>query len=704
MKDHVHIALVGNPNAGKSSLFNQLTGLNQRTGNFPGVTVDKKVGICRLNHSVLAEIIDLPGTYSLYPKSPDEKVVLDILTNPADTEYPDIVVIVVDASSLRRNLLLFTEVKDLGIPVILALNMLDASQRAGQSVDLRKLQQQLQTPVVVINARTGEGLATLKNTVASQLEQKAITNGHFVAPDMYASGLINSIKQDFGVTNDYLAVHYAHQGKDLPFLKPDEKQQIELLRQKYGFQESLLQAKETIARYERIQTIMNVAVRETPQNGHEDLSTRIDKVLLHPVWGYLIFFSVLLLIFQAIFAWASYPMDLIDAGIAAVNEWLKSHLPESMLVDLLTDGLIAGLGGILIFIPQIAILFALISLLEESGYMARVVFMMDRLMRRFGLNGKSVVPLMSGVACAVPAIMATRNIDHWRDRLITIIVTPLMSCSARLPIYTILIGLVVPETKALGFLNLQGVVLMGMYLLGFLAAIGSAYVMKLILQRQGRGYLMMELPAYRMPKWGNVGVTIIEKVRAFVLEAGKVIIAISIILWVLSSYGPANEMTQAEIRARQETVGSNETETANRIASYKLEASYAGHFGKFIEPVIQPLGYDWKIGIALITSFAAREVFVGTLSTIYSIGNDPENTDTIKERMRKETNPRTGSPMYTPALAFSLLIFYAFAMQCMSTLAVVYRETKGWKWPLIQLVYMTGLAYGSAWVVYRLMM
>lgn len=688
-------------------MFNQLTGLNQKIGNFPGVTVDKKTGICKINAHTQVKIIDLPGTYSLYPKSLDEKVVVDILSNPKDTSYPDLVIIVIDASSLKRNLLLFTEVRDLGLPVIVALNMLDVAAEGGQSVNISQLSKQLQAPVVSINARTGEGIEVLHEEISRSLEKLPVhgkvLSKKFIDATVYAPEIVNSIKDKFQVHNDYLAIQYAHQGENLPFLTQAEKQQIEELRQKYGFKHSLLQAKETIARYEKISEIVGVAVKEAKTEHEEDVNTKLDRILLHPVWGYGIFFAVLFLIFQAIFAWASYPMDLIDGGIAAVNEFLQSSFPQSVLIDLLTNGLIAGLGGILIFIPQIAILFACIAVLEESGYMARVVLMMDKLMRKVGLNGKSVVPLISGMACAVPAIMATRNIENWKDRLITIFVTPLMSCSARIPIYTILIALVVPDRAVLGVLNLQGIALMSMYLLGFLAAILSALVMKMLLKTKGRSYLIMELPTYKMPRWKNIGFTILEKVKTFVVEAGKIIIAISIVLWVLASYGPADEMAQAERAVTQEYPDLSGQALDDAIASRKLEASYAGHFGKLIEPVIKPLGYDWKIGIALLTSFAAREVFVGTLSTIYSVGSDAEDTETIKERMQKETNLQTGEPLYTPALGFSLLVFYAFAMQCMSTLAIVYRETKGWKWPLIQLFYMTALAYVSAFIVYNLL-
>ncbi len=707
MKTFPKIALVGNPNSGKSSLFNQLTGLHQKTGNFPGVTVDKRTGICRITAQVWTEVIDLPGTYSLYPKSPDEQVVADVLLNPKDAAYPDLLIVVVDASNLKRNLLLYTEVKDLGIPVVLALNMMDVAEKAGIRIDIEKLSILIGSPIVSINARNGVGIDTLKSHLERLLHIKnqaaTVSTLSFVDANEYAPELTTHIKERFHLENDYLAFHYAHQGEDVRFLDKAEKQYIGELQQKYGFKNTVLQAKETLDRYEVIREIVAQAVTQKTTGNKSDFSTRLDKVLLHRVWGFVVFFGVLFLIFQAIFAWATYPMDLIDRGIATLNDFLQSYLPESMLVDLLTNGLIAGLGGVLMFIPQIAILFAFIAILEESGYMARVVFIMDRVMRVFGLNGKSVVPLISGVACAVPAIMATRNIDNWKERLITILVTPLMSCSARIPIYTILIALVVPDKVLLGIFNLQGLALMGMYLLGFTAAIVSAFVMKLILKAKERSFLIMELPNYKVPRWTNVGLTIVEKVKAFVLEAGKVILAISIVLWVLASYGPSDKMAQAEKIARQELSGLSETDLENKINALKLENSYAGHLGRLIEPVIKPLGYDWKIGIALITSFAAREVFVGTLSTIYSVGDNGEDTTTIKQRLRKEVNPDTGQPMYSAALAFSLLVFYAFAMQCMSTIAVVYRETKGWKWPLIQLLYMTSLAYLSAFGIYTLL-
>jgi ferrous iron transport protein B len=691
------IALIGNPNSGKSSLFNQLTGLNQKVGNFPGVTVDKKTGVSQLTPQHRAQIIDLPGTYSLYPKSLDEKVIIDLLYNKKSELYPDVIIITVDASNLKRNLLLFTQLVDLGIPAVLGLNMVDVAEKDGIKINVEQLQQDLGVPVVPMNARNGIGITALKIVIAQQLEKPA--KSFFHIPDELLL-LVRQIRYYFDLKNDYLALHYAHQYKKLSFLSESDKEYIEDLLKQSRFDSNTLQATETVTRYTLINELLLDSVKVTKAESNEKFSNRLDRVLTHKVWGYGIFFSVLFLMFQAIFAWAAYPMDMIDLGVATLNSWIQSQF-DGPLVDLLTEGVLAGLGGILIFIPQIAILFAFIAILEETGYMARVTFMMDKIMRKFGLNGKSVVPLISGVACAVPAVMAARNIDNWKDRMITIFVTPLMSCSARIPVYTVLIALVVPETYYLGFLNLQGIVLMGLYLLGFVAAVLSAWAMKLILKTKERSYFIMEFPVYKMPRWKNVGITIVEKVKAFVFEAGKVIIAISIILWVMASYGPGQALEQAEQKVRQEAAAKAlpPAEVELLVSAQRLESSYAGLFGHTIEPLIRPLGYDWKIGIALLTSFAAREVFVGTMSTIYSVGSD-ENISTIKDKLLAEKDA-AGQPFFTPARAFSLLIFYVFAMQCISTLAVVYRETKSWRWPVMQLFYMSGLAYVCAFIVYQ---
>jgi len=693
------IALIGNPNSGKTSLFNQLTGLNQKVGNFPGVTVDRKTGVSQLTAQHRAEIIDLPGTYSLYPKSLDEKVITDLLYDQTSAQYPDFVVVTADASNLRRNLLLFTQLADLGLPLVLALNMMDVAAQHGINIDLEALQEELGVPVIPMNARKGIGVAALKIVMAQQLDAGTT---RFYEPDEALLPMLRQIRYYFNLHNDYLALHYAHQFRHISFLTADDKAYIGELVAKYNFEATPRQAQETIDRYARINELLLNVVSVTRTEKAEPYSNRLDRVLTHKVWGYLIFLAVLFLLFQAVFSWASYPMELIDQGVAWINSLIQTNF-DGPLISLLTEGVLAGLGGVLIFIPQIALLFAFIAVLEETGYMARVTFMMDRIMRKFGLNGKSVVPLISGMACAVPAIMSARTIENRKDRMITIFVTPLMSCSARIPVYTVLIGLVVPDHPVLGVFNLRGVALMGLYLLGFVSAVGSAWALKLFMKTKERSYFIMEFPVYRWPRWKNVGLTIVEKVKAFVFQAGKVIVAISVILWVLASYGPGNALEQAEQQTRQAATQQQlpSAEVESRVASEKLEASYAGRFGHLIEPAIRPLGFDWKIGISLLTSFAAREVFVGTMSTIYSVGQDA-NELTVQQKLAAEKGP-DGQPFFTPARAGSLLVFYVFAMQCMSTLATTYRETKGWTWPLLQLFYMTGLAYVASLLVYQVL-
>ncbi len=704
MNNNPKIALLGNPNSGKTSLFNQLTGLRQKTGNFPGVTVDKMTGPWKFNAETTAEVLDLPGIYSIYPKTPDEQVVLDILGNTENPLYPDLAIVVADASNLKRNLLLFSQVRDLGIPCVLALNMLDVAENQGVVINSLKLARELNVPVAEINSKKGIGLNGLKLEVQKALEKKHASNASL--PIEYNLEMAEKVKAEMGLTDDYMALLWLSEYEKMNFLSAQKKVVLKKINEQYNWNKIKYESDETINRYEILNEIVdNCIYTTTIEVDKNTWTTRLDKIFLHRFWGYFVFLGLLFIVFQAVFTWAQYPTDLIDNGIANLNIWLKNTLPPGQLVSLLTDGLVAGIGGVLVFIPQIVFLFAFISILEESGYMSRVMFIMDKLMRRFGLSGRSVVPLISSVACAVPAIMATRSISSWKDRLITIMVTPLMSCSARLPIYTVLIALVVPDKKALfGIINLQGLALFGMYMLGFVAAILSALVMKAILKPTDRSYFIMELPTYKGPRFEHVMISIINSVKAFVFEAGKVIVAISIILWVLASYGPGNAMQLAENKVVAENPTMPKNELQNKIASQRLEYSYAGYFGKTIEPIIKPLGYDWKIGIALLTSFAAREVFVGTMSTIYSIGTEvDEGSSTIKDRIAAEINPETGQKMYTPALGFSLLIFYAFAMQCMSTLATTYRETKSWKYPLIQLIYMTALAYVSAFLVYQLM-
>lgn len=704
MKEEINIALIGNPNTGKSSLFNALTGLNQKVGNFPGVTVDKLIGFYAIDEHRTARIIDLPGTYSLYPRSQDEQIALQVLGSKGNPDYPKVVVVVVDATNLKRNLLLFSQVLDLGMPCVLAVNMIDQAREQHLAINIKGLADKIGIPVVAISARNNEGIPELKAAIKSQIdEQIVVESGTDIK--QYAPELIDEIKKYFEIDNDYVAFELAHHYHELHHLSAEKKEVLKALGEKYNFNHSKAQAQETIARFNHINELLFDNVTKPKDPERESNSNRIDKWLTHRVGGLILFFLILFVVFQSIFTWSTYPMDMIEQAFIWFENVLLNIIPPGIFQDLIVGGILPGMSGVLVFIPQIAILFLFIAVLEDTGYMARVTFMMDRVMKKFGLNGKSVVPLMSGIACAVPAIMSARTIENWKDRLITIMVTPLMSCSARLPVYTLLISIVVPSEKVLGFLNIQGLVLMGMYLLGFVAAIFSAYVMKLIIKTKERSYFIMELPVYRMPRWSNVGITIFNKVKTFVTEAGKIILAVSIVLWFLASYGPSNDIksidTKYEILKHNNTIPSDEL---NRMYnSEKLEASYAGHLGKFIEPVIRPLGYDWKIGIALITSFAAREVFVGTIATIYSVESDGEKLDTVRDKLKTAKNQNTGLPTFTFAVSVSLMLFYAFAMQCMSTLAVVYRETKSWKWPAIQFAYMTALAYISALVAYQVL-
>lgn len=706
----IKIALVGNPNSGKSSVFNLLTGLRQKVGNFPGVTVEKKLGKLNLGDQEIT-LIDLPGTYSLYPTSQDERVVAQILCNPADKNYPDAIVYIANVAHLEKHLLLFTQIQDLGVPVLLALNMADVAEQKKIAVDTAKLQNALNTKVLLISGRTGQNIEELKTAMADLVTTPTSKMPPFYRFTSTEKDLIQQLRSIFkeGIweknmqqLNDYQTILLAHHYKWLPFLAEEQRVVLDRIVEKSPFHDLRYQVNETMKRFDQFIPIVKKGLTKPSQEG-ETFTDKVDDIITHKIFGPIIFFALMFLMFQAIFAWASVPMDMIDAGFAWLGGQVRAMMPVAWYTDLLVDGVIAGLGGILIFIPQIAILFLLIATLEEIGYMARAVFMFDKLMQRFGLNGRSIVALISSGACAIPAVMSTRTISNWKERLITIMVTPLISCSARIPVYVVLIGFVVPSVTVGGIFNLQGLAFMGLYLLGIVAALGSAYVFKLILKTEESSFLLIQLPEYRRPMARNVVITVYEKVKAFVIEAGKVIFVISIILWFLASYGPGDQMQLAENIATTEASAQNldEAATADLVASKQIEASYAGHLGKFIEPAIRPLGFDWKIGIALITSFAAREVFVGTMATIYSIGS-VEDELTIRERMAKEVNPITGNPVYTIGTALSLLIFYVFAMQCMSTLAVVKRETNSWKWPIIQFTYMTVMAYIGSWIAFNL--
>jgi len=701
----IKVALVGNPNTGKSTLFNLLTGLNQKIGNFPGITVDKKVGFCKLTATQNAEIIDLPGTYSLYPKSKDESIVFQVLADRNNASHPDVVVVVADATNLRRNLLLCSQVADLGLPMLLVLNMTDLARKEGIHINVNKLAERLGIQVVAMSARKNDGLEVLKKAISHTTAIRTQLTG--IDVNIFAQEAIAEVKQKIKIENDYYALQVLHQHAHLTSFTATEQQEIEAIKKAHHFESSKIQGAETIARYRHLSTVLTDLIFDTGAAKKFKVTDKLDSILTNRFWGFFIFIAILFFVFNAIFSWSAYPMTLIENGFVWITEFGHKYLPNGVLTNLLLDGVVAGLGGIIIFIPQIAILFALISILEDTGYMARVTFMLDKIMRKFGLSGKSVVPMIGGIACAVPSIMSARNIENWKDRIITIMVTPLVSCSARLPVYTLLISLVVPDKKLFGFLSLQGLTLMAMYIISIVAAILVAFVMKFIIKAKEKSYFIMELPVYRMPRWKNVFYTMFEKSKTFVLEAGKVIIAISIVLWVLATYGPPERFDRIEKKYEAlKTVNLDgiKLSSINRdMAAEKLENSYAGILGQAIEPAIKPLGFDWKIGIALITSFAAREAFVGTMSTIYSVDNSDEQTATIRNKMRDAKNPDTGLPVFTFATSLSLMLFYAFAMQCMSTVAVVYRETKSWKWPLIQLIYMTAMAYVASLIAYQLL-
>lgn len=695
--ENINVALIGNPNVGKTSVFNQLTGLNQQVGNYPGITVEKKIGFCKLPNNVKANILDLPGTYSLNACSIDENVVIELLLNKNDKLYPDVALVVTDVENLKRNLLLFTQIKDLEIPTILVINMADRMEHKGISLDIPFLEEHLKTKIALISSRKGFGIDELKKLIVTykSISSEPCLNASSIDPDYF-----NNLRKAF--PNQLLYKLWLVITQDVNFLNL-ERNEIRSSFTKSHSDLKRLQQKETIKRYQFINDVLKEGLKVDSSKA-KDFRSKLDRVLTHKIWGYAIFFLILFVIFQSIFEWSKVPMDFIDSTFASLSALADEELPAGVLTNLLSQGIIPGIGGILIFIPQIAFLFMFISILEESGYMSRVVFLMDKIMRKFGLSGKSVVPLISGTACAIPAIMATRNIENWKERLITILVTPFTTCSARLPVYAIIIALVIPDHRIFGVLNLQGLTLMLLYLLGFGMAIFSAYILNKILKIKGKTFFIVEMPNYKLPMFKNVAINVVEKTKAFVSGAGKIILAISIVLWFLASYGPGEKFKNADAIVIEKNINKplSETEFENAVASQKLENSYIGIMGKTIEPVISPLGYDWKIGIAIISSFAAREVFVGTLATIYSVGGS-DNEVTIKNRMAAEINPVTGNKIFNFASGISLLLFYAFALQCASTLAITKKETNSWKWPLGQLIFMSGLAYIVALIAFQIL-
>jgi ferrous iron transport protein B len=704
LSQQLHIALVGNPNSGKSSLFNSLTGLNQKVGNFPGVTVDKKTGQSRISENLSAKIIDLPGTYSLYPKRNDEWVSYKVLLDQDPQVKADIIVLVADASNLKRNLLFCSQIIDLKMPVVIALTMMDIAKKNNIQVDVAGLERELGVLVIPVNPRKNKGIAQLKKAIIQTSESaQSFPEREFINMEPMASEAIKKVQHIFPEISNYRAVHFLINHESFA-LTESHQEAIENIEVATKFNPAKTQAEEILQRYGKIKTIMKQTVVEADPLQKALFTQKLDDILLHRTWGYLILLTVLFLLFQSVFVIAQFPMNGIEWTFAEAGKWLGNVLPAGWFSDLFINGIIAGLSGIIVFVPQIMILFGLITLLEDTGYMARISFLTDKIMRKAGLNGKSVMPMVSGLACAVPAIMSARSIENKKERLLTIMCTPLMSCSARLPVYTVLIALVIPHKMYFGFISLQGMVMMLMYFLGTFMALAAAFVMKWFIKSTEKSFFILELPAYRGPRWKNILTTMVERAKIFVVEAGKVIMVISLLLWVLSSYGPPEKMKA--VTAKYATLVQQNPSQANEYKKLEstdhLENSYAGMLGKAIEPVIHPLGYDWKIGIALITSFAAREVFVGTMATLYSVGdNADETSETLRQKMGAATWPN-GEKVYTLAAGLSLLVFYALAMQCMSTLAIVKRETRTWKWPIIMLVYMTGLAYVMSFITFQL--
>ncbi len=703
MSKNPHIVLIGNPNSGKSSVFNHLTGLRQKIGNFPGVTVEKKSGVFQFSNKERATVVDLPGAYSLYPRRSDEWVSYKQLMSPGAGEAVDIAVVVVDATALRRNLLFVSQVIDLKIPVVVALTMMDIAKKRGIRVNIDQLSREMQVPVVAVNARSGKGVEELKSTVFQMLGS-SVNPKDFFSVSSLAENAVHEMQEVFPTMSAYSSIHHLinHESFELSGV---DQEKIEKIEERFGVNHTKIQAEDIQQRYKKIRDIVNKAVEEDGVEEKKLFSEKLDSFFLHRTWGYLIMGVVLFLLFQCVFWVAEYPMNAIEEGIGALSGYLGAVLEKTWYADLLINGVLAGLSGILVFVPQIMILFGLITLLEDTGYMARISFLTDRVMRRVGLNGKSVMPMIGGFACAVPAIMSARNIENKKERLLTILVTPFMSCSARLPVFTILAALVVPNKKILGVLSLQGLVLMGLYVFGVVIAMAVSYLLNLFIKMKEKSFFILELPLYKQPRWNNILVTMFDKAKVFVFDAGKVIMIISLLLWGLSSFGPGekrDEINQVYVERIKNTPSLKNTFEKERSAEL-LEHSYAGILGRSIEPVIKPLGYDWKIGIALITSFAAREVFVGTMATLYSVGeSEDESGETLTKKMQSAKRP-DGSLVYTTATGFSLLIFYLLAMQCMSTLAVVKRETGSWKWPLLQLVFMTGLAYLLSFITYQIL-
>ena len=693
------IALIGNPNSGKTSLFNSLTGMHQHVANFPGVTVDKKTGILKVNKQLSVTLIDFPGTYSLYPNSDDERVVAKILTNPQDKDYPDAVIYVIDPFDLKRQMLLLTQLQDLGMPLIVVLTMEDLAQRNGLKIDTKKLSNQIGLPVIFFSNKTKRNIDEIKDEI-KKIYTEGQNNKRCYSLNPIENEIVEHFSSKLNFKTSYQGLLQIHHADWLKYIPKDLKREIKEYKLQIGFKDISLQIQETLERYR----IFNKKIKgclKYKQGSIKSITDKIDDIVTNKYLGPVIFFVLMLFMFQAIFSWSELPMEWLENAFTYLSNYIKGNFVSNWFTNLVADGIIPGLAGVLVFIPQIFLLFLIIGIMEEIGYMSRVIFMFDDIMRKFGMNGRSMISLISGGACAVPAIMSSRTINNWKERLITIMVTPLISCSARIPVYTLLVVFAVPD-KDIGIFNARGLALMGLYLMGIIMALISSLVMKYVIKTKGQSYLMISLPEYKRPIVKNIGLYVKEKVGAFVFGAGKIILMVSIALWFLASYGPPGAMEKAKKHAIE--IGAErhftDEQTMNLIAAEKIEHSYIGYLGKSIEPVIRPLGFDWKIGIALITSFAAREIFVGTMATIYSVGSTEDNLK-VSEQMAKDVNLQTGEKTYNSAVAWSLLLFYVFALQCMSTIAVVRKETGSWKWPVLQFLYMGGLAYFFSFIIYN---
>lgn len=744
------VLLVGNPNTGKTSVFNSLTGLRQKTGNYPGVTVEKKTGIVTGPDGGTLRLHDMPGMYSLTPKSLDDSIAREVLIGEADEDLDiRLIVVVADASNLNRNLYLVTQLIDLGIPVAVAMNMMDNAVSSGVHIDLDALSEQLQVPIVPVVASRQQGIDELRrmmfdlmgpvdretrtdgstevagddstgsteeagageagstdeagdNTTGPAAPSPAISFAERFPRRRLLGGLLDEALSPaaawFGehtnlnvvaqtsealrVTSSDQALQTWMEGRQAPSCKEDLKRIVEQTRGRLDELQIPWRMLETILRYDQIDDLYSKVVRED-RDVQASLSVRLDRAFTHRVAGPVIVLAVFALVFQSIFSWAEAPMTLIEDGIGALGAFVYQFLPAGLLRNLLVDGVIAGVGAVLVFLPQILFLFFFLALLEDTGYMARVAFIMDRFMKSMGLSGHSVMPLLSSFACAIPGIMATRTIKNWKDRLITIMIAPLMSCSARLPVYILLIGAFFPSMTILGVFTLQGLMLFSMYIFGIVVAIGAALVFKRFFMKDAAPTsFVMELPPYRRPSLKWVLLQMFERARVFVTEAGQIILAISVVLWFLASYPQPDDYDSMTSRSR-------------------IQQSYAGELGQLIEPAIEPLGFDWKVGIGLITSFVAREVLVSTMATIYNVEEADETSVDLRSSLRNEVDPDTGERVYTPLVAVSLMVFFALACQCMATVAVVKRETNGWRWPIVMVLYMTALAYVGSFVVYQ---